>query len=114
MPSRLPPSVFKIPTDKLRAGYYSDRYFLRTRDVLASDRREVKVGYQFFPRDHAVICGLDEAIAILKTCTGYYRNDRRAARLYAELRKAQWYFQDASLKQRENVQPITSAWRDHG
>jgi hypothetical protein len=52
---RLAPSVFKIPTDKIRAGYYTDRYFLRTRDVLIADRFSSRVSYQFFPREDAVI-----------------------------------------------------------
>jgi nicotinate phosphoribosyltransferase len=75
---RLAPSVFKIPADKLRAGYYSDRYFLRTRDVLRVLAGSRKVGYQFFPREDAVICGLDEAVAILKTCSGEYNNPPKA------------------------------------
>ena len=95
---RLPPSVFKIPTDKLRCGYYSDRYFLRTREVLIRDKKKVQVGYQFFPRENAVICGLDEAIAMLKTCAGMYRDENKARRLYLELRQGQWKFQDASTR----------------
>ncbi len=98
--SRLSPSVFKIPADKLRAGYYSDRYFLRTQDVLSKDGVHIAVGYQFFPREDAVICGLDEAIAILKTCVGSYREPALAERLYRELRYAQWNLQDNSFHQR--------------
>lgn len=96
---RLSPSVFKIPTDKLRTGYYTDRYFLRTRDVLIRDKRHITVGYQFFPREDAVVCGLDEAIAVLKTCAGRYRDQVQTDLLYRELRKAQWHFQDASARQ---------------
>jgi len=47
-----------------------------------------------------VICGLDEAIAILKTCSGVYRDEKRAENLYRELRRVQWRFQDASARQR--------------
>ncbi len=96
---RLPPSVFKIPADKLRAGYYTDRYFLRTRDVLINDERAVSVGYQFFPRKDAIVCGLDEAVSILKTCSGFYRNPRRAEVLYRRLKEVQWNLQDASARQ---------------
>ena len=96
---RLSPSVFKIPTDKLRTGYYTDRYFLRTRDVLVRDKKNVTVGYQFFPREDAVVCGLDEAIAILKTCAGCYRDPVKTEELYRKLRETQWHFQDASAKQ---------------
>ncbi|MBN1689258.1 MAG: nicotinate phosphoribosyltransferase [Candidatus Omnitrophica bacterium] len=99
--TRLSPSVFKIPTDKLRCGYYTDRYFLRTRDVLIRDHREIRVAYQFFPREDSVVCGLDEAIAILKTCSGMYQDLHRAELLYQKLRETQWNFQDASLQQDE-------------
>lgn len=101
-PKRLSPSVFKIPTDKLRAGYYSDRYFLRTRDVLVAEHKNKEVGYQFFPREDAVICGLDEAIAILKTCAGIYRDQRKADQLYKELREVQWQLQNAGFRQQKH------------
>src|SRR3989338_2971326 len=99
--ARLSPSVFKIPSDKLRSGYYSDRYFVRTREVLTRDKRDGTVGYQFFPRQEAVICGLDEAIAILKSCTGYSRDDAKAGKLYQELRSVQWKLQDAGARQKK-------------
>jgi hypothetical protein len=36
MPStRLDPEVFKVPIDKIRAGYYSDKYFLRVSSPFA-------------------------------------------------------------------------------
>jgi len=98
---RLSPSIFKIPADKIRSGYYTDRYFLRTRDVLIRDRRDARVSYQFFPREDAVICGLDEAIAILKTCAGGYRSEKKARELYRKLRYVQWKFQDASSRQKK-------------
>ncbi len=99
---RLQPSVFKIPTDKLRAGYYTDRYFLRTQEVLRSGGQNIRVGYQFFPRKDAVICGLDEAIAILKTCAGQYRNIPQAERLYRSLREVQWKLQQANFLQKRS------------
>lgn len=98
---RLSPPVFKIPTDKLRAGYYSDRYFLRTRDVLRAEHKNEGVGYQFFPREDAVICGLDEAIAVLKTCAGIYRDQHKADQWYTELREVQWRLQNAGFRQRK-------------
>jgi len=65
------------------------------------DRKDSQVTYQFFPRENSVVCGLDEAIAILKTCSGTYRDLHRAEILYRKLREAQWNFQDASVKQDE-------------
>ncbi|PIQ86640.1 MAG: nicotinate phosphoribosyltransferase [Candidatus Omnitrophica bacterium CG11_big_fil_rev_8_21_14_0_20_45_26] len=98
-PSRLPPSLFKIPTDKIRSGYYSDRYFTLTQEVLLKDKRETQVGYQFFSRKRGIVCGLDEAIAILKTCAGYYRDMKKSAALYKQLRRVQWQLQQAAFKQ---------------
>lgn len=75
--ARLPPSIFKLPVDLIRRGFYSDIYFLRAQDVLLRDGRRVEVGYQFFPREDSVIMGLDEAVAILKTCAGHFLDARR-------------------------------------
>ena len=50
----------------MRAGVYSDKYFVRTRDVLGADGHSPDVLMQVFCRSTAVLCGVDEAIAILK------------------------------------------------
>lgn len=83
--SRLHPKVFKVPIDRIRMGYYSDKYFTRYVEVLKKDDRHPRVYYQFFPRDNAVVCGVDEALAILRYCTGYYENEQEAKRLYNEI-----------------------------
>jgi nicotinate phosphoribosyltransferase len=66
---RLDPSVFRLPVERIREGYYSDVYFNRTVDVLRADRRQPHVLMQVFQKRHAVIGGMDEAIAILKLCS---------------------------------------------
>lgn len=76
--ARTDASVFKIPIDRIRAGYYSDKYFTRFVDVLKKENYHPKALYQLFPRADACIVGLDEAIAILKSCTGYYRDVEKA------------------------------------
>jgi nicotinate phosphoribosyltransferase len=83
---RLDPTVFKVPIDKIREGYYSDKYFLRVTEILRKEKYNPSVTYQFFVREHAVVVGLDEAIAILKYCTGYYTDLEKAADLYEKLR----------------------------
>ena len=35
--ARLDPKIFNLPVDKMKAGYYSDKYFARTREVLVQD-----------------------------------------------------------------------------
>ena len=66
---RLPANVFNIPVDKVRSGWYSDKYFVRTQQVLQKDHHHPNVTMQVFCRHHATICGLDEAIAVLKLCS---------------------------------------------
>src|SRR5512136_1549896 len=94
--TRLDPRVFKVPIDKIRAGYYSDKYFLRVSEILRKEHHNPHVLYQFFVRKPAVVVGLDEAIAILKYCTGYYQDEEHANQLYQELRKIQYQLYSAS------------------
>ena len=65
---RLPPQIFDIPAAKIRNGWYSDKYFVRTKDILKKDRNHNHVLMQVFCRKDAIVCGIDEAIAILKLC----------------------------------------------
>ncbi len=85
MSKRLHPKVFKVPIDKIRNGYYSDIYFMRYVQVLKRANRVVRVLYQFFPRRDAVVVGIDEALAILRYGTGYYRDEKKARELFEEL-----------------------------
>ena len=52
----------------MREGYYSDKYFVRTREVLAASGRAGRATMQVFQKQDAYLGGVDEAIAILKTC----------------------------------------------
>ena len=65
---RLDPSIFHLPVDKMREGYYSDKYFVRARELLRKDRHRPRVTMQVFGKAHASLGGIDEAIAILKLC----------------------------------------------
>lgn len=74
---RLDPSIFHLPVDRMRAGYYSDKYFVRTREVLRADGHDPVVTAQVFQKRHAWLGGIDEAVAILKQCLsdGYSWSD---------------------------------------
>lgn len=76
-PHRLDPEIFQLPVEKMREGYYSDKYFLYARDVLLADRHDPVVTMQIFQKRSAWLGGVDEAIAILKLCLtdGYSWND---------------------------------------
>jgi nicotinate phosphoribosyltransferase len=67
---RLDPEIFNLPVEKMRDGYYSDAYFNRAREILERDGCHPRVRMQVFQRSSAVLCGIDEAIAILKRCSG--------------------------------------------
>jgi len=69
---RLDPAILNLPVEKMRDGYYSDTYFNRAREILEADRYHPRVRMQVFQRNHAILCGIDEAIAILKLCSGRY------------------------------------------
>jgi len=65
---RLDPAIFNLPVDRMRAGYYSDKYFVRARELLKVDKHRPRVTMQVFAKTHASLGGADEAIAILKLC----------------------------------------------
>jgi nicotinate phosphoribosyltransferase len=67
--TRLPPEIFDLPVEKMRAGYYTDAYFNHTRDVLLGDGRHPRVLLQVFQKKDSWLGGMDEAIAILKLCS---------------------------------------------
>jgi len=58
---RLPPEIFDLPVEKMRAGYYTDAYFNHTRDTLLADERRPRVVMQVFQKKHSYLGGMDEA-----------------------------------------------------
>jgi len=87
MRKRLPPEVFDIPADRIKAGFYADKYFMRTREILLGEGNTNRVVMQVFSRKEGVACGIDEAVAVLKCCafdpekikiTALYDGDRMA------------------------------------
>jgi nicotinate phosphoribosyltransferase len=96
---RLANSTFKLDIERMRQGWYSDKYFVniaQTLQVLAgNDYRfagqspaldkvgidpttlatgDIEVEMQFFTRrkPKALIAGVDKALSMLRHCTGYY------------------------------------------
>jgi nicotinate phosphoribosyltransferase len=66
--TRLPPEIFDLPVEKMRAGYYTDAYFNHARATLLQDGRRPSVVMQIFQKKDSWLGGMDEAIAILKLC----------------------------------------------
>ncbi len=66
---RLDASVFNLPVERMREGYYSDKYFVRARETLLADGYSPTVKMQVFGKSRAYLGGMDEAIAILRLCS---------------------------------------------
>jgi nicotinate phosphoribosyltransferase len=68
--ARLDPSVFRLPVERIREGYYTDAYFNFTKQLLEEKGHHTRVTMQVFQRHRSVLGGIDEAIAVLKQCAG--------------------------------------------
>lgn len=103
---RLPPETFGLDAGGLRSGYYSDAYFtntMRILEVLSArgyrfsgkstllpfdlshvQNGDIEVEMQFFPRRKplTVVAGLDEALAMLAACTGYFDSEGNFVNTY--------------------------------
>ncbi len=71
--ARLDPDVFRLPVDRIRAGYYSDAYFVYTKQLLEAEGEHPHVTLQVFQKQESILGGIDEAIAVLKTSAGHER-----------------------------------------
>jgi nicotinate phosphoribosyltransferase len=54
----------------MREGYYSDTYFNRAKEIMIADHYWPHVRMQVFQRNHSYLGGIDEALAILRLCSG--------------------------------------------
>lgn len=75
MPDRLDPAIFRLPVERMRDGYYSDAYFTFTRELLLAEGHRPRVTMQVFQKLDSILGGIDEAVAILKLCSGLRRPD---------------------------------------
>jgi nicotinate phosphoribosyltransferase len=98
---RLTDDVFKLDVERMRKGWYSDKYFVNIAAMLtaldkegyvfdgeapeqlggvdlgALDPGNLEVEMQFFTRHpgRTLIVGVDKALAMLRACTGYYQGE---------------------------------------
>ena len=82
MSKRLPSHLFDLPVQEIRSGYRSDIYFWREKIVLQQHRIKARVTMQIFQKKNAVLCGMDEALAVLKVGSGWFRDRAKAERLF--------------------------------
>src|ERR1700749_2513359 len=73
--TRLSPEIFRLPVQRLRGGYYSDGYFVLPKQLLQEQGDHPHVTMQVFQKEDSVLGGIDEAIAGLKKCSGFYDAD---------------------------------------
>src|ERR1700684_3645779 len=69
--TRLDPSIFRLPVDRIRHGYYSDQYFVYTKSLLEPETHHPPALMQVCQKKESVLGGIDEAIAVLKLCSGH-------------------------------------------
>jgi nicotinate phosphoribosyltransferase len=72
--TRLDPSIFRLPVARIQQGYYSDAYFVYTKQLLEAENHRPRVTMQVFQKRDSLLGGIDEAIAILKLCSGHDEN----------------------------------------
>ncbi|MFW5996063.1 MAG: nicotinate phosphoribosyltransferase [Halanaerobiaceae bacterium] len=85
---RLPVDTFQIDRERMVRGWYSDVYFCNIKKILWRLAREgyryegedignIQVEMQIFPRrkPFCILGGIDEALALLRSCTGYIDED---------------------------------------
>ena len=109
---RLPPAVFKLDVERMRQGWYSDKYFINIASTLAELARQgyrfggkaedlsdldldlagvdvggIEVEMQWFPRRQpsTVVVGVDKTLAMLRECTGYFDESGRFVNTFEDL-----------------------------
>jgi nicotinate phosphoribosyltransferase len=106
---RLQKETFRIDPERMRRGWYSDAYFSNTVRILNELSKEnyvfegnsdiknidcsevkngdIKVEMQFFTRrkPFSIVAGVDEALAILQECTGYFDQGGNFVNTYGNL-----------------------------
>jgi nicotinate phosphoribosyltransferase len=132
---RLAPSVFKLDVERMRQGWYSDKYFINIARTLAELARQgyrfggsaddlsdldkdlsnvdvgsIEVEMQWFPRraPSTVVVGVDKALAMLRECTGHFDDEGRFVNTFDALEV--WAVQDGTEAPYEgdpgNVTPV--------
>jgi nicotinate phosphoribosyltransferase len=70
--TRLDPAIFRLAEVRIRDGYYSDAYFNFTKELLEAENHRPRVLMQVFQKRESLLGGIDEAVAIVRRCSGQY------------------------------------------
>jgi len=115
--------LFDLPVQELRRGYLSDIYFWRTKRALETHGLHPVVTMQVFQKKDAILCGVDEAISVLKLATGCYSDCEKAYKLFDRLmtlkrearacfQKDRDKYQEILKRKYETSQELDSLWND--
>ncbi|MFC4321116.1 nicotinate phosphoribosyltransferase [Litchfieldia salsa] len=63
---RLTNETFKFD-ERIKDGWFSAVYFLKTKEITKAFKADNIITMQFFQKEHAVLCGTDEVIALIHT-----------------------------------------------
>ncbi|GIT47861.1 MAG: hypothetical protein Ct9H300mP13_6570 [Gammaproteobacteria bacterium] len=85
VPIAIPTEVFDLPVHEMRRGYRSDVYFWRRSAPLERIGHREVATVQVFQKQQAVLCGVEESLAILLLGVGHYRDPARAFDWFDEL-----------------------------
>ena len=107
---RLPLITFSLPVLELRRGYYSGVYFWRAKKILEAEGVRKKGLIQVFNKvDGGICCGIDEALAILRLGTGYWKEDRRVNSLFDRYIELKSELRSASMRNNfKEIESLTS------
>ncbi|MFN2504326.1 MAG: quinolinate phosphoribosyl transferase [Acidimicrobiales bacterium] len=82
MRARLGPEVFDLPVSEIRIGYRSAVYFSRAKRILEAERPGTVATIQVFQKGRSLLCGIDEALAILRVGAGSWSDPDEATRVF--------------------------------
>src|ERR1051325_10379975 len=63
---RLDPAAFNLPVEQIKSGFFTDTYFVRSRDVLRAEGRSPRVLMQVTGKQVGYLGGIDASIAAPK------------------------------------------------
>ena len=79
---RLTNASFKLDVERMRRGWYSDKYFQNIEGMLTALSADTNIGdteveMQWFTRrpGKTVVVGVDKALAMLRHCAGYFEGE---------------------------------------
>lgn len=64
--NRFTNKTFKFPAE-IKAHFYTANYFSKTEEIIKTHLKDTVVTMQFFAREHATLCGVDQALSLLAT-----------------------------------------------